>query len=209
MSAFTARLHASAGDCAHVCPRRLLPPDTLQPLFPEGRVPRELSEKGCVVCAAAAGWLASSLQEGTLSNWLCCGPGSGSQAWPTAPRVESADSGDLGAALWVPELGRGGGGVLWEQRVCARALGHGSVPSEGQRWRAAGAQPALVRSRGGSAAEAPGPGRTERLPCLLPSPGGHEASLRVELRALSRGQHGRRCVEAGPGREVASSSSLK
>lgn len=118
--------------------------------------------------------------------------------------------------LWRPGCGAlgagagaGGGGVLWEQRVCARALGHGSVPSEGQRWRAAGAQPALVRSRGGSAAEAPGPGRTERLPCLLPSPGGHEASLRVELRALSRGQHGRRCVEAGPGREVASSSSLK
>lgn len=122
MSAFTARLHASAGDCAHVCPRRLLPPDTLQPLFPEGRVPRELSEKGCVVCAAAAGWLASSLQEGTLSNWLCCGPGSGSQAWPTAPRVESADSGDLGAALWVPELGGGGSAVGAEGlRTRARA----------------------------------------------------------------------------------------
>lgn len=46
-----------------------LPPDILQPTFPEGRVLRELSEKGYVgVHATAAGWLTSSFSLAVIST---------------------------------------------------------------------------------------------------------------------------------------------
>lgn len=155
-------------------------------------------------CQRRAVWcvlqlLAGSLlpcKEGHFPTGSDVGQGQAARPGPRLRGAESTDFGALGAALWVLEPVMGEGGVercVRRVRVCARGLGHVSVSSEGQGCQGAAAQPALVSSSGGSAAEAPGSSRTERLPCLLPSPQGDEPSFRMALQALPRGQH----VEAG------------
>lgn len=125
--ALHACLHTSSVECAHICTVHTVAHTDISTSWHfAASLPWDSWAQGtvgeglllCVAYVAAAGWLTSSLQEETVSNWLWFGPGSGHQFWPTAllcrdHRLWRNGCGTLGAGA-----GNRRRGVLWEQRVC-------------------------------------------------------------------------------------------
>ncbi|XP_035578771.1 uncharacterized protein LOC118356081 [Zalophus californianus] len=129
VSAFAVRLHASAVRTRalgrRTCLRRYFHLLTFCSLDSPRDVCPGHCQRRAVWCVLQL--LAGSLlpcKGGTLSNWLQRGPGSGSQAWPTAPwcrehRLRSPWCGSLGA--WSRGWEKGGWSAVCGGFVCAHA----------------------------------------------------------------------------------------
>lgn len=89
-----------------------LPPDILQPLFPETHEPRELLEKGYYYVWRMLQLLAGLLRpckKRQFPTGYDLGQGPATSSGPQLCCAETIDFGETGAALWVQELGTGEG----------------------------------------------------------------------------------------------------